>query len=214
MAQRKYLLEYNPGLSKILIQFPRGNVIPFNHEYSHQLRAQKEVFTLGSFGFNVGVVLSNYNAVLNNARFLENLLIHQYGEMPEDITIRSFRYSGFMMGPMIQGNYVVYNKGRFTIQPALGLDGTYVIRETMTNPIYDHILSYYGENLLDEKSNPVKVIDNVYFGASLKLYFITSLQNTTLLLGPGVDYQLNNLVKPEYNKHVFINYGLSVGVKF
>ena len=214
LAQRNYQLEYNPGLSKLLIQFPRGTVIPFNHDYSHQLRVQKEVFTLGSFGFSAGVVFSNFNAELNNRIFLENLLIHQYGEIPEDITVGNFRYSGFMAGPMAQVSYIAFQKGRFTIKPALGIDGAYVINETMTNPIYDHILSYYGENLLDKKSNPVKVIDNVYFGANLRLYFITSLQNYTFLFGPGIDYQLNNLVKPEYNKHVFINYGLTLGVKY
>lgn len=213
-TQRLYQLEYNAGLSNILIQFSSENIVPFNYQFSQQFRVQKEFVTIGSVKLNGGIAFSNLNAELNNSTYLENNLIALYDQIPEGAIVQNFDYSGFLAGPVIHVNFVAYQRGKFAINTGVGIDGMYVIRETMTNVLYSHMTSYYGSNLLDNKINPVKVIDDFYFGANLRFSFSYSLPKFTVVIGPGIDYQLNNLVKPEYNKHIFINYCLSTGVKF
>lgn len=213
-TQRLYQLEYNAGLSNILIQYSSENIVPFNYQFSQQFRVQKEFLTIGSMKLNGGIAFSNLNAELDNFLFLEQQLISLYDRIPEGVFIENFKYSGFMVGPMIMLHFTAYQKGKFSFRPGFGIDGFYLINETMSNNLYNHFTSYYGANKLDQEINSVKVLDDVYFGANLRLYLSYSLTQFTILIGPGIDYQLNNLVKPENNKHVFMNYCLSLGVKF
>ena len=207
LSQINPSVEINYGITELQLKNIPTETPGFNNGYTYQLSVGNE-FNLNYKNFFLGTSLF-YRGSTNS------LNLDWADDISSDIR-DDFEFNTKLIGINLNlQKKILFNESNISIKPKYGINIGYFLNQNLINPGYNSGVSLNYENLnLNEYSNDVKILDNIYLSNLIGIGVCYSIKDIDINLIPSIEYQINYIFRNKQYDESYLNFNLGLNVKY